>query len=175
MAAGSARYSRRLTLVALAIVAVGGAMLSIGSLAAAATKTPSLTLAIVSSTNGSCETSAPICSGLAGGDEIAVSGAGFTKNETASMLECNDDPSQPVLYYLGNWIPVSCTKLDLTTTSKSGTFGPTDFTLVTGTTGPPALGIVPQCTEGSTTSSTTTSIPDCTTSGNSGTDAANFP
>ncbi len=110
---------------------------------AAATPAISVPFKVTTSPTGVC--SGATCSKLASGDVISVSGTGFSANQLASILECNDDPSQPVVLYLGNYVPVSCTKIVIVATSKTGTFGPQSFTMVTGTTGPPATPYTPTC------------------------------
>ena len=55
----------------------------------------------------------PICTGLASGDVMTVAGTGFSPGATASIVECNSEPTQPVLLFLGNYIPVSCSSLEL--------------------------------------------------------------
>ena len=170
---GRARFTSRL-LVAVGLVAVlaGAPLLAMTITAGAAT--PTITLKVTTGPGAVC--SGSVCSKLAGGDVLSVTGTGFSPNQLASILECNDDPSQPVVLYLGNYVPVSCTKIVISATSKKGVFGPSPFTLVEGVTGPPATPYTPTCVETSTGSTTTTStIPNCTTSGNENTDAANYP
>ena len=41
---------------------------------------------------------------------INVSGTGFSPGALASIVECNSDPAQPVILFLGNDIPVSCSR-----------------------------------------------------------------
>ncbi len=137
----------------------------------ASAATPTVTLAIKSSVAGTCNGS--LCKGLANGDVINVSGAGFSANQEASTLECNDDPLQPVIVFLGNAVPVSCTPIVIVSTSAKGTFGPSPFTVKTGQTGPPDSIGVPTCTP--VVTPTTVIPPGCKTSGNPQTDAAAYP
>ncbi len=181
------RASRRSLLTILSIIGVttllaGGALIST-SVSASTVSTPGTTLTLTTTAAGvTCNNSNvldPICSGLAGGDVLTVTGTGFTPGATASIVQCNSDPNQPVISFLGEYIPVSCTALALTTISSAKlTSGDLTgaHTMVAGITGPPVTGFAPICTEESTTTPTTTStIPDCSTSGNAATDAANYP
>jgi hypothetical protein len=114
----------------------------------------------------------PVCSGLASGDALTVSGGGLSPGAIAAMAECNGDPHQPVVLFLDQYIPVGCSQLALTSIPISGPdMGDLSAaqTMATGTVGPPATGLVPTCIEGSTP------IPGCTTSGNAATDAASYP
>jgi len=170
--AGRIALTTRLLVTVGVVAALAGGSL-IGMTITAAAATPAIKLAVKTAPGAVC--SGSTCSKLAGGDILTVTGSGFTKNELASILECNDEPSQPVILYLGNYVPISCTKIVIVATSKTGTYGPANFTLVAGTTGPPATPYTPTCVETSTGSTTTTStIPSCTTSGNETTDAANY-
>jgi hypothetical protein len=83
--------------------------------------------------------------GLAGGQIVVVSGSGLAEKSLGTILECNTDPSQPtVMTNLdpGKLIPVSCSPLltYIATTSSTGTMGPTNFTVLQGTVGPPVSG-----------------------------------
>ena len=165
------------TLGVLTLMA-GAALLGTSITAGAATApAATLTLTITKSAAGTCNNSnpaAPVCSNLASGDVVTIAGANFAPSALSSALECNSDLSQPVVLFLGNYVPVSCTQLSLVTTTKTGTL--TDpFTIKTGTIGSPPTG-TPTCTEVSTTAPTTTStVPNCKTSGVGLTDAANYP
>ena len=166
------RLTARLGLLGLATVLTGGILLGTSMIAGAAT--PAVTMKVTTSASGVC--GGATCSKLAGGDVISVSGSGFAANQLATILECSSDPSQPVVLYLGVYAPISCSKIVIVATSTTGTFGPSNFTVVAGVTGPPATPYAPTCTESSTASPTTTStIPNCTTSGNETTDAAAYP
>ncbi len=163
------RLASRLGFVGVAALLVGAGLL--GTAMSASAATPTVTLAIKTSAAGTC--SGSTCMGLAGGDVVNVSGAGFSAGQEASTLECNDDPLQPVIVFLGNAVPVSCTAIVIVSTSASGTFGPSAFTIKSGTTGPPDSIGVPTCTPVVTP---TTVIPaGCTTTGNPQTDAAAYP
>lgn len=106
---------------------------------------------------------------------VNVSGTGFSPGALASIVQCSSDPTQPVIHYLGNDIPVSCSPLALTTIpslgKNTGKLSDT-HTMTTGTVGPPVSGQPTTCTQ--TTPSTST-ITGCTTSTNGNTDAARFP
>ena len=97
-------------------------------------------------------------SGLTNGQTISVSATGVASNSTGSILECNNDPTQPNVTVAGNAVPVSCSNplSSLVTTTANGNLAPTSFTVKTGTVGPAASG---------TDSS----------GGNAATDAANYP
>ncbi len=181
------RMSRRSLLAILSLlgatpIIAAGALIST-SVSASTVSTPGTTLALsVTAPGASCNNTNvldPICSGLAGGDVVTVTGTGFTPGATASIVQCNSEPSQPVVLFLGQYIPVSCTALALTTISSAkATSGDLtgSHTMVSGVTGPPVSGFAPTCVEDSTTSPTTTStIPGCTTSGVAATDALLYP
>jgi hypothetical protein len=96
--------------------------------------------------------------GLANGQKVTVSGSGLHDNSIGSILECNNDPSQPTVVTEGNAVPISCSNplTTLVTTSKTGTLPATSFVVHTGTIGPPATG-------------------KDTSGGSATTDAANYP
>ena len=81
-------------------------------------------------------------SGLANGQTVSVSGAGFDAGSTGAVLECNNDPGQPTITVLGNSIPVSCTNplSNLHSTDGSGNLPAASFSITTGVTGPPGTG-----------------------------------
>ena len=81
-------------------------------------------------------------SGLANGQTVSVSGAGFDAGSTGAVLECNNDPDQPTITVLGNSIPVSCTNplSNLHSTDGSGNLPAASFSISTGVTGPPGTG-----------------------------------
>ncbi|HTZ09716.1 MAG TPA: hypothetical protein VMB72_11615, partial [Acidimicrobiales bacterium] len=161
---------------------IGAALLGT-AVAGTVTTTPgiSLTLTVPASTGATCNDAnkaSPSCSNLKAGDVITLAGTGFSPGATASIVECNDDPSQPNVVFLGQYIPVSCSALALTSIPATGkTKGDLTGTktLLTGTVGPPVTG-TPSCiTDRGGSSTTTTSIPGCTTSGSGATDAASYP
>ena len=177
---GRTRLTSALAMMGVVALVSGGAL--IGTTAIAAAATPTLAATIGTSAQGTCSatpvsgSAAPfslLCSNLAGGDVINLSGANFAPKALGSDVECNSDPSQPMVVFLGNYIPISCTHINIVSTSTTGTFTGA-FTVKSGTTGPPAPG-TPVCTTGGGTPTTTTTIPNCTTSGSGATDAANFP
>jgi len=137
---------------------------------------PGVTLSLTSTTPGAfCDNTtpgSPVCTGMANGTVLTVTGTDFSPGALAWSAQCSSDPSQPVVLFLGQVIPVSCSRLGLTTIPSSGPnkgdFSDTD-TLGSGTMGPPGTGLTPTCTEGSTP------IPSCTTSGNAVIDAASYP
>ncbi len=106
-----------------------------------------------------------------GSTVVSVSGSGFTPSSLGSILECNDDTSQPTvtISVLGNseTLPVSCTGITaggLHSTSATGTLSAVSYTVVTGTTGPPCG------------SATLAACPSADSSGgNPSTDAAQYP
>ena len=137
---------------------------------------PGVTLSLTSTAPGaSCNNSdpkSPVCIGMASGTVLTVSGTGFSPGAIASIAQCNSEPSQPVILFLGQYIPVSCSRLVLSTIPSSGPDKGDlsgTHTLGSGTIGPPGTGLIPTCTEG------TTPIPGCTTSGNAVIDTASYP
>ena len=124
----------------------------------------------------------PWCTGVAPTESISLAGTGFAPGALASIEECSDDPSQPIIYYLGTSVPVSCTPISITTVPSTGNLSGSK--VVKGGTlaapaavGPPVAGFTPSCIASQQTGSTTTtsSIPNCTTTGSGTTDAARFP
>ncbi|HLX87592.1 MAG TPA: neocarzinostatin apoprotein domain-containing protein, partial [Acidimicrobiales bacterium] len=105
-------------------VILGGGLLGSAAVWGAIGPTAGTTLSLNTTAAGaSCNNSnpqAPVCKGLAGGDVVAVSGTGFTPGSTASIVQCNSDPSQPVVVFLSNSIPISCSPLSLTSIGTSG-------------------------------------------------------
>jgi len=176
------RLAKILATAGVVTVVLGGTLLGT-AMASTVTTTPGITLTLTTTAAGAtCNNTnkaAPVCSGLAGGDVVSLKGTGFTPGATASIVQCNSDPTQPNLVFLGQYIPISCSALALTSIPASGaTKGDLIGTqkLVTGTVGPPVAVGTPVCITnrgGSTT--TTTTVPGCTTSGNAKTDAAKFP
>jgi len=83
---------------------------------------------------------------LVGGTSVTVTATGLVPNSLGSILECNNDASQPTVIYDGTAIPVSCSKVALITTSASGGLLAANeaFTVLetspTFTIGPPAAG-----------------------------------
>jgi len=87
--------------------------------------------------------------GLVNGEGVNVSGAGLTPNQTGAILECNSDPGQPTVTYVGIAIPVSCSPIfgspgnvifsTIVSTSAAGSFS-TTFIVHTGALGPPTSG-----------------------------------
>ena len=81
--------------------------------------------------------------GINNGDKVTVSGSGFTPGFGALTL-CNNDPGQPtVLVALANvQVPVGCTNPVnvLVTIDGAGKVPATQFTVTTGTVGPPDPG-----------------------------------
>ncbi len=176
------RLTRALAVVGLFALISGGALIGASTIAAAAT--PTLSATVTSSSSGATCSSTPVsgtgtgtvmnlCSNVSGGDVLSLSGAGFTPSALASDVECNTDPAQPMVTLLGNYIPISCTLVKILNVTATGTFTGS-FTIKTGTTGPGAAG-TPVCTTGSGTPATTTTIPNCTSSGDGATDAAKYP
>jgi photosystem II stability/assembly factor-like uncharacterized protein len=137
---------------------------------------PGVALSLTSTSPGaSCDNTnpgSPVCIGMASGTVVAVNGTGFSPGALVWSAQCNSDPSQPMVLFLGAYIPVSCSRLALTTIPSSGSdkgdLSGTQ-TLGAGTIGPPGMGLTPTCTDGSAT------IPGCTTSGNAEIDAASYP
>ncbi|HVA02507.1 MAG TPA: hypothetical protein VMU64_02070 [Acidimicrobiales bacterium] len=161
------------TTLGVAAVLAGGTLLGanvVGVSGAATTPTLRLSSTAAGVTCNNSNPTSPVCSGLAGGEVVSLSGAGFTKGSLASIEQCNSDPTQPVMLFLGNDVPVSCSQISITTISSKGVLTGT-HTMKTGTVGPPTTG-TPTCTQ---TVPTTSVITGCSTSGNPATDAAKFP
>lgn len=178
----------RLTVLGVVMLAGGGGLLGTSlalSVGASTGSTGGTTLSLTTSAPGaSCNNSnpsAPICTGLAGGDVMNVAGTGFSPGATASIEQCNSDPTQPVIVFLGQAVPVSCSTISTTTIPSSGkNKGKLSGTktLISGTVGPPInnpSSFPPTCNPSGGTPTTTSTIAGCSTSGNPVTDAANFP
>ncbi len=162
----------------LGVVAVlgGGTLLAanVVEVSAAATTTLHLSTTAAGASCNNTNPSAPVCSGLASGETVSVSGTGFSPGALASIVQCNSELSQPVIFFLGNDIPVSCSPLAIvtipTTGANKGKLAGTHV-LTTGTVGPPITGQPVTCQQVTPTSST---IAGCTTTGTVA-DAANYP
>jgi hypothetical protein len=96
----------------------------------------------VSATGGSASLTATPGTCLVSGTHVSLTGSGFTANSSGSILECNSSPDQPTVSTLGDSLPVSCSvpTSHLVTINGDGDLLPTNFTVVTGTVGPPATG-----------------------------------
>jgi len=176
------RLIRLLTLVGLLLVMVGGGLVTVSPPDLASSGAASaITLSLTTTASGAtCDNNTnpvgPVCSGLANGDVVNVSGSGFSPGATASIVECSSVATQPVIAPY----PVSCSLLSPTTIPSSG---PNTgelvgtYTLRTGTLGPPVMGGDPTCqtTVGWPTTFPDVTIANCTTSGNAATDAAMYP
>jgi hypothetical protein len=171
------RISRLLATAGVMAVAGGGALVGLnvtGATAAASTTTLSLSSTSTGVTCDDSNPTAPVCSNVAGGDVINVTGTGFASGAEASVVQCNDDPTQPQIFFLGNDIPVSCSALFIVTVGSKGTAKGVltgTHTLTQGVVGPPEPNLTDTCSE--TTPSTTT-ITGCTATTETA-DAAAFP
>jgi len=68
--------------------------------------------------------------------------AASISNFIGSFVECNSDPGQPTITVLSHVIPVSCTSASADTfTPNAGGTVDAPFTIIGGTTGPPATGL----------------------------------
>jgi hypothetical protein len=100
---------------------------------------------------------------------VSLSGSGFQASSDGTYLECNSDPNQPTVSYLGSAIPVSCTSPletnqgpGIVSTTAGGDIGPNNFTILEA-----ASGVGPPCG---------TSCPATDSSGGSTVaDAAKYP
>jgi hypothetical protein len=106
---------------------------------------------------------------LVDGTMTTITGAGFSSDVPGTAVECNDDPNQPTVTVSGAIVPVSCTNAlayppGVIETSDNGAVGPTQYSVVEGTVGPP-------CAPSSCTGSAATD----STGGNPSTDAAAYP
>jgi len=143
---GLRKTSRLLTAMGVLTLVVGTLLLATNvTSASAATQTLSLTSTAAGVTCNNSNPSMPVCSGLAAGDVVTISGGRFTAGSLASIEQCSSDPTQPQILFLGNDIPVSCSALALTSISSKGVLAGTK-TIKTGTVGPPTAG-TPTCTE----------------------------
>ena len=99
-------------------------------------------LAFAGSASATTTISVTPSTGLSDGTVVSVSGSGFADNSTGAILECNTDPNQPTISVAGMDAPVSCSGIFtvLHTTTASGTLAATNFTVHTGTVGPPSAG-----------------------------------
>jgi len=111
-----------------------------------------------SATAGSATLTVTPATCLVGGQLVQITGSGLTTSSEGTLLECNSDASQPVLSLAGQTIPISCTSLDVVSTTASGGLSASAgaFTIQKGTTGPPLAGTD-------------------STGGNDATDAVNYP
>lgn len=175
------RLGRRVLVLGLLFLIVGGVLIAVDppNLSSSGA-TSALTLSLTTSASGAtCDNTTnsigPVCSGLAAGDVINVSGGGFTPGSTASIVECSSVATQPVLAPY----PVSCSSLSPTTIPSSGADTGNlsgTFTIKIGTVGPPETDDPPSCqsTVGWPTTFDVT-IANCASSGSAATDAAEYP
>jgi hypothetical protein len=123
------RFARAARLsIASGVLLISGA---VGLLAFSAPASATATLTVTPNT------------GLSNGSVVSASGSGFVDSSTGGLLECNSDPNQPTIDVIpGDAVPVSCTSplTDLKTTSSGGLLAASNFTVHTGTIGPPAAG-----------------------------------
>jgi hypothetical protein len=80
---------------------------------------------------------------LTDGQKVVVQGHGFAPGSAGGMAECNGTPNQPTQQVYGNAVPVGCTNPlnTLQATDSNGDVnaqGQQNFTIKTGTVGPPA-------------------------------------
>ena len=143
----AAKWRRQLLMVSGTVALLGGmtVVVSLTTVGAQANGNPTLSLTIQSSGTGTCSTPT-LCTGLADGDSVNVSGSGFSNNQSVAFRECNSDPAQPDVVWLGINVPVSCTRIRLSTSSGSGTISPTTFPVHAGVTGPQAPSTTDSCT-----------------------------
>lgn len=110
---------------------------------------------------------------LVGGMATTVTASGLVANSVGSILECSADPAQPGVTYLGTFIPISCSKIAIVSTTASGSLPSTSqsFTVLEST----ASNVIggqnsgPESNTGTSTSCTGT----CT--GNLTADASAYP
>ncbi|HXQ91236.1 MAG TPA: hypothetical protein VN768_06705 [Acidimicrobiales bacterium] len=121
---------RRLTLVGVAALVVGGALVVTSVAATAAT--PKLTL-----------TWTGYPAPLTKGEAITATGTGFADTATGTLVECNMVSGEPTITVTGftNPVPVGCSKaVPSGGTTNKGVLYPTAFNALTGVIGPPAQG-----------------------------------
>ncbi len=181
--ARTTRLPSVLAAIGAAALLAGSVMIGTAVTAGAATTSLNLSSTSAGVTCDNSNPSQPVCSGRAGGDTVTLAGTGFTPGSLASDIQCNSDLHQPVILFLGNYVPISCTPLKLSQISSTGAYNPPPFAVVQGTTGPvlnnPSV-YPPTCTIDPTKGKPplpgqSGPIPGCTTSGDPATDAANFP
>ncbi len=159
------RLSSRLVATIGVMTLLTGATMLGTAVAAPTGTTPGVTLSLSSTAAGvkcnDTNPALPICTGLAANDTVQVSGTGFAAGAEASVEECNSDPAQPQIFFLGNDIPVSCTQLAITSIGTGKTKGQLSQAKVikSGITGPPVAGEADTCTD---TEPSTTVIKGCT-------------
>jgi hypothetical protein len=107
---------------------------------------------------------------LVNGQTVSLTGSFLTPNAAGEFIECNSDPSQPTVAIDTANVPVSCSDPfgppgpGIVDTSSSGAVGPSPFSIVAGTVGPP-------CGPSSCSGSSSTD----SSGGNPFTDAATYP
>jgi hypothetical protein len=126
------------------------------------TVTPNTT-ATLTMTPGTC---------IVSGTVVSLSGSGFQASSDGTFLECNSDPNQPTVMYLGSAIPVSCTSPletnqgpGIVSTTAGGDIGPNNFTVLEA-----ASGVGPPCGSSCTGAEATDS-----SGGSTVADAAKYP
>jgi len=110
---------------------------------------------------------------VVGGMNTTVTASGLVPSNVGSILECNADKGQPGVTYLGTFIPISCSKIAIFSTTGTGTLPTTaqTFTVLEST----SSNIIggqnsgPESSTGTSTSCTGT----CT--GNLSADASAYP
>ncbi|MGH9017114.1 MAG: hypothetical protein ACRDY1_05125 [Acidimicrobiales bacterium] len=125
----------------------------------------------VTATGGSATMTADPGTCIVDGTVVSLTGSGFTSGSVGTFLECSSDANQPTVMFEGSPIPISCTNPlstnngpGITTVSSTGTIGPVNFKVATGTVGPPCG--PNECAGVSATDSS---------GGSPFTDAANYP
>ncbi|HUI03728.1 MAG TPA: hypothetical protein VLZ77_09310, partial [Acidimicrobiales bacterium] len=134
----------------MAVLAGGVMLVTTVTSASGATPTLSITDTAAGASCNNSNPSAPICTGVAGGQTLTVAGTGFAAGALASIIQCNDDPTQPIISFLANDIPVSCSALKIVTIPSSGASkGKLSGTqkIVQGTVGPPVAATPDSCTQ----------------------------
>src|ERR1700681_264100 len=150
---GRSRVIRLMTTLGIVAVLAGGTLVAsnvVGVSGAATATTLHLTTTGAGAVCNNTNPSMPICSNLAGGMTMNVSGTGFSPGALASIVQCNSEPSQPVIFFLGNDIPVSCSPLAIVTIPSTGASkGKLSGThvLTGGTVGPPITGQPTVCNQ----------------------------
>jgi len=79
--------------------------------------------------------------GLVDGQVVNVSASGFAPGDLGTVIECNNDASQPTVDIFGNAVPVGCSSLfPLVNFDASGNLPAMPLTIHEGTVGPPQPG-----------------------------------
>ena len=79
---------------------------------------------------------------LTNGQTVTVTGTGWDPSSIGALVECNDTTEEPTVAVTGTQVPVGCSDPfnGLRSTNSAGELPPGNFTVKTGTVGPPETG-----------------------------------